>query len=245
MALVFDITGEYAMFRKFYTTTSSASYAFPPPTAVGGLIAAIIGEENKSEDKAHLASYWKVLYGNKIAISIQSPIKWFTTSLNLWNYKNPKKAIHNIIKHQFVKNPNYRIYVEGPIEERLKPFLEQGNFVFTPYLGTAYSFANIHYIGSFDPVKIEDSEARIKSVIPVDIKPKINLKKTKGIFKEIVPLQMDEERGLSKSLTVFYPANIDNGIFVDNPDEIGGVLVGNEAIVWLPEWSRKPSRQTS
>jgi len=241
MALVFDITGEYAMFRKFYTTTSSASYPFPPPTAVGGLIAAIIGIENKSENKAHLACYWEALYGNRISISIRSPIKWFTTSINLWNYKDPKKGIHNIIKHQFVKRPKYRIYVEGPIEEKLKPFLEEGSFVFTPYLGTAYSFANIHYIGSFNPVKIEDGEARIKSIIPVDIKPKINLKKTKGIFKDIVPLQMDEERGLTKSLSVFYPVNSDTGIIVDNPEEIGGVLVGNDEIVWLPEWSRKPS----
>lgn len=241
MALVFDITGEYAMFRKFYTTTSSASYPFPPPTAVGGLIAAIIGVENKSENKAHLASYWESLYGNRIAISILSPTQWFTTSINLWNNKDPKKGIHNIIKHQFVKRPKYRIYVEGPIEERLKPFLEEGSFVFTPYLGTAYSFANIHYIGSFNPLKIEDDEARIKSIIPADIKPKINLKKTHGIFKDIVPLQMDTERGLTKSLSVFYPANIDTGIFVDNPEEIGGVLVGNDEIVWLPEWSRKPS----
>lgn len=53
MALVFDITSEYAMFRKFYTTTSSISYPFPPPTAIGGLIAAIIGEENEA-DKKHI-----------------------------------------------------------------------------------------------------------------------------------------------------------------------------------------------
>lgn len=243
MALVFDITSEYAMFRKFYTTTSSISYPFPPPTAIGGLIAAIIGEENEADKKAHFASYWNILYGNRIAISLKSKIQWYTTSINFWNYKAPKKAIHNIIKHQFVKNPIYRIFVEGAIEEKLKPYLESGQFIFTPYLGTAYSLAKINYIGSFTPKKIEKEKVSIKSLIPVDFKPDINLKETQGIFKDIVPLQMDSERNLVRSITVFYPANVENGIIVENPEKVGAVCVGEDNIVWLPKWEKEPSKK--
>ena len=241
MALVFDVTSEYAMFRKFYTTTSSISYPFPPPTAIGGLIAAIIGEEHEADKKAHFASYWNILCGNRIAISIKSKIKWYTTSINFWNYKEPKKAIHNIIKHQFVKNPIYRIFVEGPIEEKLKPYLENGQFIFTPYLGTAYSLAKINYIGSFISQKIENDKVSVRSLIPVDYKPKINLKETQGIFKDIVPLQMDVERSLVKSIRVFYPANLENGIIIENPEEVGVVRVGEDNIVWLPKWKKEPS----
>ena len=245
MAIVFDLSGDYAMFRKFYTTTSSISYPFPPPTSIGGLIAAIIGEENEADKKAHFASYWNILYDNRIAISLKSEIQWYTTSINFRNYKNPKNAIHNIIKHQFVKNPSYRIFVEGPIEEKLESYLKSGQFIFTPYLGTAYSLAKINYIGSFDSLEIETSEVSINSLIPVDYKPDINLKKTNGIFKDIVPLQMDSERNLVRSITVFYPANVENGIIVENPEKVGAVCVGEDNIVWLPKWEKEPSSQVT
>ena len=38
MAVVFEVSGRMAMFRKPYTTTSSISFAFPPPSAIAGLI---------------------------------------------------------------------------------------------------------------------------------------------------------------------------------------------------------------
>lgn len=241
MAVVFEISGDYAMFRKFYTTTSSVSYPFPPPSAVGGMICAIIGETNNSENAAHLADYWNVLYGNRIAISVLSQTKWYTASVNFWNFKDPKKAIHNIIKHQFVKNPRYRIYVEGPLEERLLPFLETGSFVFTPYLGTAYAFANITYIGSFESTPVDDGTISIRSIIPLECKPKIDFVKTGGVFKDIVPFQMDAERTLEKSITVFYPSDFSKGTYVENPKEIGAVRVGDDTIVFLPRWEEEPS----
>jgi len=241
MAVVFEVNGDYAMFRKFYTTTSSVSYPFPPPSAVGGMLCAIIGEGNNSENAAHFANYWNTLYGNRIAISVLSQTKWYTASINFWNFKDPKKAIHNIIKHQFVKNPRYRIYVEGPLEERLLPFLETGSFVFTPYLGTAYSLANITYIGSFESIPVDDDAIFIRSIIPVECKPKIDFVTTGGLFKDIVPFQMDTERTLERSITVFYPSNFSKGIYVKNPKEIGAVKVGDDAIVFLPRWETKPS----
>ena len=41
--LVFDVWGEYAHFRKYYTTTSPLTFSIPPRTALCGLIAGIIG----------------------------------------------------------------------------------------------------------------------------------------------------------------------------------------------------------
>ncbi|MDY0380196.1 MAG: hypothetical protein RBQ74_06755, partial [Defluviitoga tunisiensis] len=83
----------------------------------------------------------------------------------------------------------------------------------------------------------------IKSLIPVDFKPDINLKETQGIFKDIVPLQMDSERNLVRSITVFYPANVENGIIVENPEKVGAVCVGEDNIVWLPKWEKEPSKK--
>ncbi|MEW6070945.1 MAG: CRISPR-associated protein Cas5, partial [Candidatus Thermoplasmatota archaeon] len=41
--LVFTIKGQFAHWRKWFTTTSPLTYSFPPRTAVIGLIGAILG----------------------------------------------------------------------------------------------------------------------------------------------------------------------------------------------------------
>ena len=73
MAVIFDCSSSMAMFRKPYTTTSSVSFAFPPPSAVAGLIAAIVGIDNGAWDGGAKAAYWNELAGTRIALSILSP----------------------------------------------------------------------------------------------------------------------------------------------------------------------------
>lgn len=63
MAVIFDCSSDIAMFRKPYTTTSSVSFAFLPPTAAAGLICAIIGEDNESADDGCNAAYWRRMAG--------------------------------------------------------------------------------------------------------------------------------------------------------------------------------------
>ena len=113
MALAFDIAGPIAMFRRPYTTTSSVSFPLPPPTAVAGLIGAIVGLNNGSDEVGYAAKYWDAMRGTKIAISIINPISWFSTTINFWNLKEPQKSPHIRVKHQFVRQPKYRIYVHG------------------------------------------------------------------------------------------------------------------------------------
>jgi CRISPR-associated protein Cas5h len=60
-ALVVDVWSDYAHFRKPYTTSSPLTFAFPPRTALAGLVAAIVGLgkeeylEHFTRDKASLA----------------------------------------------------------------------------------------------------------------------------------------------------------------------------------------------
>lgn len=149
MAVAFDISAPIAMFRRPYTTTSSVSFPLPPPTAVAGLIGAIIGLSNGSYEKAFYAKYWDEMKGTKIALSIINPISWFSTTINFWNLKEPQKSPHIRVKHQFVRQPKYRIYVHGGVEEKLRQHLENGTFIYTPFLGTAYAIADIEYLGLF------------------------------------------------------------------------------------------------
>ena len=77
--------------------------------------------------RADTANFWDEVQGTKIALSILNPISWFTGTLNFWNVKEPQKSPHIRVKHQFLRNPKYRIYVQGGIEERLRQYLERGH----------------------------------------------------------------------------------------------------------------------
>jgi len=41
--LVFDLFGDFAHFRKYYTTTSPLTFSFPPPPTIAGILGAIYG----------------------------------------------------------------------------------------------------------------------------------------------------------------------------------------------------------
>ena len=167
MAVAFDISAPIAMFRRPYTTTSSVSFPLPPPTAVAGLIGAIIGLSNGSYEKAFYAKYWDEMKGTKIALSIINPISWFSTTINFWNLKEPQKSPHIRVKHQFVRQTKYRIYVHGGVEERLRQHLENGTFIYTPCLGTAYAIADIEYLGQFPLQPVDEKKISLASVLPL------------------------------------------------------------------------------
>lgn len=247
MAVIFDCSSSMAMFRKPYTTTSSVSFAFPPPSAVAGLIAAIVGLDNGAGDGGAKAAYWKGLAGTRIALSILNSTRWLRAAVNFWNVKQPQKTPHIQVKHQFVASPKYRIYVQGGIEERLRGLLEEGSFIYTPYLGTAYSIAQISYVGECEPQTVGDGGLEVHSVLPWEGEegkgmPVLDIAATGGVFRELVPFSLTTERALERSINVVYPADVARPVYVK---ERGALDVtrcvvkdkGAERIVaWFPEW---------
>ena len=238
MATVFEISGQMAMFRKPYTTTSSVSFAFPPPTAIAGLISGVIGISNNSDDDACNSSFWESLKGTKVSLSILSGLKWMRHAVNFWNVKNPQTSPHIQVKHQFLLNPRYRIYVEGGLESRLREKLEKGYFVYTPYLGVAYALADISYIGNYkcEPVE-EGGFLTLDTVIPWQEDLSLcKIVETGGVFKEQVPFKMDSKRTLLQSIAVLYPPSPTSKLSLK---ERGGMDVsrcGKELVAWFPEW---------
>lgn len=237
MALAFDIAGPIAMFRRPYTTTSSVSFPIPPPTAVAGLLAAIVGIENGSHEDASAARYWDELKGTQIALSILNPIAWFTGTINLWNVKEPQKSPHIRVKHQFVKNPKYRIYVHGGLEKALQKHLEMCTFIYTPCLGTAYALGDITYVGAFDkqPVSMEKKVA-ISSVLPLSSEHTVELDivASGGIFRDKLPYRLTGQRAFSESITVLYSAY--GKIFLNAWEGLDVTYYGDECIAWFPAW---------
>ncbi len=238
MPTVFDVTGSIAMFRKPYTTTSSVSYPFPSPTAIAGLVSAIVGFENGSDKDGYSAAFWRKISGNRVGIKLLSNVKWYKTTLNFWNVKEPQKNPHIQVKHQFVKDPSYRVYVDGPVEDELERYLSGNGFVYTPYLGVAYAVAEVGYVGRFEGEELSGDDVLVDTIVPYDSSDvEIDVLKSGGLHREIVPFRMNDERNLEKTMTVLYSANRDQqGIFVKKSGNLEVSKVGNDTVVWFPEW---------
>jgi len=156
MAVAFEISSEIALFRKPYTTTSVLSYAFPPPTTIAGIISSILGLKNNSEKKGSNAYYWEKMKGSRVAIQICNPVSFFCQGLNQINFKKNMK-VHTQINTEFIREPSYRIFLQGSLEEELARQLEIGS-VYTPYLGTACAISNIKDLGAFPYAKSAEDE---------------------------------------------------------------------------------------
>ncbi|MDO4559819.1 MAG: type I-B CRISPR-associated protein Cas5b [bacterium] len=235
MAVIFDCSSNIAMFRKPYTTTSSSSFVFPPPTAIAGIISAILGIDNESHVDGGSAAYWPELSGTSVAVKICNPVKWFRGTLNFWNVKNPQKSPHIQVKHQFLLEPKYRIYVRGPLEGKLLERLSNGDFIYTPYLGVAYAIADIDYQGSCDASPVEDDVETIDTIVPLSDGLAIDFVASKKIYKEIVPFAFNEKRALQRTMPVLYSDSVGKIVL----KEMGGLDVTRcmgEVVAWFPEW---------
>jgi CRISPR-associated protein Cas5h len=239
VVLVFDISGDMAMFRKPYTTTSLISYPFPPPTAVAGLLGAITGVDNLANSKgAGSAAFWAQMSGTRIAIGQKKSVRWMTTAVNLIKHKDTSgdMAEHIQAKHQMVKDPAYRIYVSGgAIYTELKKRLEKDEFVYTPYLGVAYALADIEFIGEFEE---ESGEGNfIDTIVPVYGSLVIDIQQSISVHKELVPYRMDTKRGDIETVHVFYPEyQKSKGLWIQENGDVLFTRVRNEGVAWFEAW---------
>ena len=232
----FEVSGPIAMFRKPYTTTSSVSFAFPPPTAIAGMIAAIIGIPNGSSNEASSAQYWSQMRGTRVAVRIMAEVKWKKHSLNFSNTKNPQVNPRIQVKHQFVGSPRYRIYIAGQLEEPLRSLLESGCFIYTPCLGTAYAIADLKYIETFQWQPVMEDVIGVDTVVPLDEDLDVDVLRSQGIFREIVPFMFDEERTLIESKTVLYQTSPENKIYLRRRGGLDVTQCGEDMVAWFPPW---------
>lgn len=239
MATAFEIKGPIALYRKPYTTTSTISYPIPTPTAVAGLIAAIMGLHNGSDDLGASANFWEQMSGTRIAIQRLNHTSWQSETINFWNTKNPQKSPHIQVKHQFVRNPHYRIYVDGDMENRLAAQLSEENYHFTPSLGVAYALADIQFLGCFDPLPPKTGSAlEVFSAIHLTpmVENNIDFLATQGLMKDTFPFRLNTDRQVLETITLLYPTSPKQGIICSHCKGLDVFTFEGECIAWLPAW---------
>lgn len=244
MALVFDVSANLAMFRKPYTTTSMVSFPFPPPTAVAGLIGAVVGLQHGADMDAKSAAFWNRMEGLQVAVGLRKPVGWMITAVNMMKFKtaNADMREHIQVKHQFVKEPCYRIYVRGTGEvfSGLRTALEKKEFRFTPCLGVAYALADINFVGEFEEKKTGSTELSLDTVVPLYEGVQPDVIETGGLHKEIVPFRMRCDRRLEEAVAVLYPEYTSERerrkIVLRERGDVYTSMVGTDRVAWFHEW---------
>ncbi|WP_297493345.1 type I-B CRISPR-associated protein Cas5b [Persephonella sp.] len=192
--LIFDIWGDFGHFKKFYTTSSPLTFSVPPPTAIYGILGAIIGL-SKNE-------YLEFINGRttKVAIQILKPIKKTRITLNLIDTKN-SGSFHLIktrtqIKTEFLKNPAYRLFInienENLFDQLITKVKNRENY-YTVSLGLANLLANFRFVDllSADPLK---NSNKVDTTILAENIDEIEIKEGKKYFKEKLPIDMNPDR---------------------------------------------------
>lgn len=229
--LAFDIWGDYAYFRRGFTSTSTITFPFPSRTTISGLISGILGLEKDS--------YHNIFNENhsKIGLRFLNPVKKININLNYINTKkgfllsdiklNPRVQV----QAEFLKDVKYRIYVsldDKSLMQKLYNNLNEHKSVFTPCLGISECIADftLAYDEFFNLKMLNEDDVDINSVILKNMGDLIiEPGKKYGIVKS--PGFMNSERVVSKFLEYYYEQN-GNPIKIKNCDFYS---IGDEKIV--------------
>jgi len=203
--VAFDIWGDYGHFRRFFTTSSPLTYSFPPPTAVRGIVGAILGLDKNA--------YLQVTANLAIGVRVLAPVKrvrWGTNLINtksrsggkfdptlIWSRKENKRP-RTPIKAEYLKAPYFRLYIGGegaPLED-LEALLREHRTHYTVSLGLSELLADFEYEGTHVAHPIPPGAYEVITVFPVDVLEDLSGSLREGVkfAKERVPVYLDFDR---------------------------------------------------
>lgn len=221
--IIFDLTGAFAMFRKFYTNSSSLSYPFPPRTTVAGLIAGLLGYERDT--------YYEDLSLERcnIAVSVKVPVRRVMQTVNyvmtegsVWTknaggFDGTAGGIQTPVEWLFPKldepRLRYRIYVhykEPEFVERLDSTLREGSYVYPPYLGMSECLGEVAHVATLRDweISVNESETPLSTVVPsAAIAGSPRLEHGVQIIKERTAFALGADRRLISIGDVLYERN--------------------------------------
>ena len=217
--LVFDVWGDYAHFRRFYTTTSPLSFPIPPRTALCGLIGAMIGLEKEDND---YLKYFSIESAH-IALRLLNPIKKTVIAENLIDTKTAHGLGMNLIRNrtqirfEFLKDQKYRIYFHcspqgETIYQKLKYNLSHHKTKYTPCLGLSENIANFKFEGEFEINNFSPSNyyIPINTIIPLQKTASdngISFESEGEYFSIRIPVELSTERIVTKYSDIVFDRN--------------------------------------
>jgi len=205
--LAFDLWGDYAHFRKHYTTTSPLTFSIPPRTTLCGLLAAIIGLD-KTEYLRHFSDK-----DASIAVQLLNEVKKITVAENLIDTKKAGKMINKIkqrtqIRFELLKDPKYRIFVhhqDASIYLKLKEMLKSHKTVYTPCLGLSELLANFEYVNEYNMEMVEtESDVELLTALPKKNLIELSFQDDYEYLSETMPRNMLPDRTVTEYMPVIF-----------------------------------------
>lgn len=170
---IFQVRGQFAHWRKWFTTTSPLTYSFPPRTAVVGMVGAILGKQREK-----VAEDLK-LSDTRIAVCPLRPIqkdrlpqKWRQTPPYIRSGKfDPEKMDESFQANlEVIRHPHYRIvfwHRNEQFMQELAKRLKEKRWFYPPYLGILGFLADVEWESEDIAEECETDQAAIHSVLPL------------------------------------------------------------------------------
>lgn len=222
--IIFDISSEYGHFRKFNTTSSPLTYSIPTPTALSGIIGAILGIEREvSPGKFENGgkNIYHLMHDLSFGVQLLNPVKKVNIGFNLLDTEKKAESFFNIrnrtqIEYELLKNPKFRIFLSCQNRElfnEINQRLKETRHHFTPYLGLSQFTAKIEYQGETPFTRKENSAGGY-----IELLTAVNLNKTKAdnpvrfdkvarYSADTMPILMNQERIVQNFAEVLIEAN--------------------------------------
>ena len=240
--LAFDLYGDYALFKKPWCNREQQSFLVPPKTSIIGLVGGILGY--KRENYLEKLSFNEIYTGITLLNEDGKELHGFNFmhGKNLDNitkklsnpYRNPTdNGSLSPTRLEYIKNPIYRIFLyleDVNLRDKVQKCLEEGRYVFPPYLGKANLFANID---NFLKTNLKETEIEYSNtVVPSEMVKVTEVKKK--LYTERLPIRMDIDRSspIYETIAVVKDGKIPLKESVDD-DYIMGKTNENERLVLI------------
>lgn len=204
--LCFELFGDYAQFRKFFTNMSPLSFCIPPRTVLAGIIGAILGIDKLENPETFSGQ------NSFIALRLMSPVKKTKIAHNYLKTSSMKQVYafneHKPTNVEFLTNARYRIYFscENPdLYQELKAFLEAHQSVYSICLGISGCLANYEYLGEYTLTALPPKqELCMNTVIPMPSVEELILDSPLKLQKVVMPATMNNQREVTKYEEVLF-----------------------------------------
>ena len=198
--LCFELFGDYAQFRKFFTNMSPLSFSIPPRTVLSGIVGAILGI-----DKQVNPEYFSEI-NSFLALRLINPVKKTKIAQNYLKTTSLRQVYdfeeHKPTNVEFLKDVRYRIYFahkDNRLYDKLKTLLEAHQSIYTVSLGISGCLANYSFLGEhcLRPLQ-EGVRYFLNSVIPTASISKLIIDEPLNLQKVVLPATMKNNREVTK-----------------------------------------------
>lgn len=176
--VAFDLWGDYGHFRRFFTTSSPLTYSFPPPTAVRGIMGAILGlgKEEYLRGTADLAVGVRILepvrrvrWGQNLIFTKGRGGK-FDPTLSAQRKGNAQGMVRTQVKVEYLRDARFRLYLggEAALLDDLESLLQEHRTHYTVSLGLSELLADFAYAGTYTAQALPPGTYDLVTVLPAE-----------------------------------------------------------------------------